>query len=184
MKKLIYLAITALLLASCGSKQYKVWDLAFDYPSIFNAKTADKGINDEHHLFFVDDGLSNSFDFLAVDIVKEDKDEVAGADEADLSAYLAESAWDMMDTVLDDKDLVLSKKPEFPEDVTVTFNNETGAYEATVKIQGKMFDDDFYAIASSTIYKGEYTLSMLAQAKTEAYLNQLVKIYKSVHDAE
>ena len=88
------------------------------------------------------------------------------------------------DAVLDDKDLVLSKKPEFPEDVTVTFNNETGAYEATVKIQGKMLGDDFYAIASSIIYKGEYTLSMLAQAKTQAYLNQLVKIYKSVHDAE
>ena len=186
MKRFILLAAAAVVLASCGSKQYTHWDLVFDYPSLYEVKLPETDINDnpDRHLFFVEDGIDNSLDLISIDIWKEDPEELKGASEAMLGGYLAEKAFDEITTMaLEDEDFLFYEKPSSVEDVKVTLN-AAGQLEAHAYAKGHWNGEPLYVETNCTTFDGRYSITMYAQSKSESYLKTLVDIYRSVHKPE
>lgn len=185
MRKALLLAAAAVVLASCGNKQYTWEDLVFDYPSLYKLNVPeDKDDDPDTHLFFIEDGLENSLEFIAIDIVKEDPGAIAEADPDVLAEYLSEKAFDNIKTIaLDDEDYQLYDKTSSLEEVSVRTNPETGLLEAFAYAKGR-WEGDVFVEAYTTTFDGRYTISMVAQSRSESYLKTLVDIYRSVHLAE
>lgn len=186
MKKALLLAAAAVVLASCGNKQYTWEDLVFDYPALYKLNIPeDKDGDPATHLFFIEDGLENSLEFIAIDIVKEDPGSIEGADEDILVEYLAEKAFDNIKTIaLDDEDYQLYDKTSSLEEVSVDVNPETGLLESHAYAKGNWEGEGIFVEAYSTTFDGRYTISMVAQSQHESYLKTLIDIYRSVHVAE
>ncbi len=187
MKRFLLLAAAAVVLASCGSKQYTWEDLVFDYPGLYEVKLPENDINDNpnRHLFFVEDGIDSSLDLISIEIWKQDPDELADASEPELGEFLAESAFDEITMMaLEDKDFQFYEKPESVADVKVSHNSTTGQMEAHTYAKGHWNGEDLYVEANCMTFDGRYTITMYAQSKTESYLKMLTDIYRSVHLAE
>ena len=185
MKRFLLLAAAAVVLASCGSKQYTWEDLVFDYPSIYKLNVPeDKDGDPDTHLFFIEDGLDNSLEFIAIDIVKEEPGAIAEADPDDLAEYLAEKTFDNIKMIaLDDEDYELYDKTSSLEEVTFAPNPGSGVKEAHAYAKGR-WEGNIFVEAYATTFDGRYTISMVAQSRNESYMKTLIDIYRSVHLAE
>ena len=185
MKKILLLAAAAVVLASCGSKQHTFEDLVFDYPSLYKLNVPEDANEDpDQHLFFVEDGLENSLEFVAITVVKENPEALKDPDPEILAAYLAERAFDDFKTMaLDDEDYTLTDYTASLKDVSVEVNPDTGLLEAHAYAKGQ-WNGDIFVEAYSTTFDGRYTITMCGQSRSESYLKTLVNIYRSVHLAE
>ena len=185
MKKFLFLAAAAVVLASCGSKQHTFEDLVFEYPSLYKLNVPEDANEDpDQHLFFVEDGLENSLEFVAIQVIKEDPEALKDPDPDILAEYLAEKVFDDLKTMaLDDDDYQLTDYTASLEDVSVKVNPETGLLEAHAYAKGK-WEGDIFVEAYATTFDGRYTITMCGQSRSESYLKTLIGIYRSVHLAE
>ena len=179
MKKLFFLAAFAAVLFSCGPKQLVMDELEFDYPSIYKVSHQDQ--DDDLFTALVDDGINTSMDLIFLEVMREDPEELEGADPEILNAYLASNAYDLYEHWLPDEEFKLTKGVENEYDVTVGEAPGSGLPEASISISGVYYDETMYGFVYSTIVDGRYRVSAYGQASSETYLKTLEDIFRSVH---
>lgn len=175
MKKLLTIFIGAMLIASCGTK-VKFENIQFDCPGEFKITHHDKT---EDNLTCMIEDNKNSINFMVLEIQKEDWEELAGGDENKKMAYMAYTAYNMLDSFAISEDYVnLSEKIDDWTDIDVdTIDEEDGWYEACYWFDGSYSGELFEGVVRSTNID-DYRVTAYIQADTEENVNKfLEKIY-------
>lgn len=175
MKKLLTIFTSILLLASCNNS-IEFGNLKFDCPSGF--KITHQDVDEENLTCMIEDG-DETINFMILEIQKEDWDGLAGGDENKKMAYMAYTAYNMLESFAIEEDCVnLSEKIDDWTDIDVdSIDEEDGWYEACYWFDGTYNGQLFEGVVRSTNID-DYRVTVYVQADTEENVQKFLdKIY-------
>lgn len=165
----------ALLVASCNTT-IKFGDMEFQCPSGF--KITHQDVDETNYTCMIEDG-NETINFMVLEIEKEDWDGLSDGDENKKMAYLAYTAYNMLESFAIDQDYInLSEKLEDWTDIDVdTIDDEDGWYEAAYWFDGTYNGDLFEGVVRSTNID-DYRVTIYVQGDSEENVQKFLdKIY-------
>ena len=170
MKKLFFLAVTALLLAACNTepKTYTYQDLSFTYPASY--KLEDEQSSSEKLSLSL---AKDDDNFMIVYVIPLDKDILSELERSEIQSNVEEDALDLLMLDVDDEDMEIDK-----ESINVLSSPEGSAPGILLSYDGTYYDDPFKGRISVTVLRN-YEILLKYEATNDKALLEMTDIATS-----